>query len=142
MSGGQIETFPLCFGCGESNESGLRLKLDMRGERLSAEFLPGQEHQGWPGMVHGGIIASLLYELLENYAYYRGETTMMSNMETRYRRPAQIGTRLLANSWLVDRSGRKMSVAAALTDARQQVIAEGKADLLVLSARQKSKLGL
>ena len=132
----------MCFGCGGSNEAGLRLKLGMQGERLSAEFLPGQEHQGWPGVVHGGIIASLLYELLENYGYYQGVTTMMSNMETRYRRPAPVGARLLASSWLVDRSARRMSVAATLTDGSLRLIAEGKANLVVLSAQQRSKLGL
>ena len=35
------------------------------------------EHQGWPGIVHGGIITSLLYEVLENLLYYQGVVTMM-----------------------------------------------------------------
>ena len=58
--------YPNCFGCGESNPIGLRLKYRREGDRLRTEFMPGDDHQGWPGIVHGGIIASLLYEVMEN----------------------------------------------------------------------------
>ena len=47
-----------------------------------------EHHQGWPGIVHGGIISSLLYEVMENWPYMNGTVTMMRSMDTRLRKPA------------------------------------------------------
>ena len=134
--------YPLCFGCGQANPIGLRLDLQADGEGLTAEFVPREEHQGWPGIVHGGIIASLLYEVLENFTYRRGVVTMMKEMRTRLRRPAPTGSRLVARSWLESREGRAMNVAASLTGEDGELIAEGDAVLVELSQGQKERLGL
>ena len=109
---------------------------------VQTEFTPPEEHQGWPGIVHGGIIATLLYEVLENYPYYNGLTAMMRGMETRFRRPGAVGGRVIAKSWLVEQSGRNLKVEASLTDENGEVIAEGNADLVVLSEKQLERFGL
>ena len=134
--------YPYCFGCGDSNPVGLRLKLRPEGQDLVARFVPKEEHQGWPGIVHGGIITSLLYELLENFPYYQGTVTMMKSMETRFRRPAKTGVGIVARSWLVDRDGRHMNVSATLTSEEDELIAEGSAVLVVLDQKQKERLGV
>ena len=138
----RITKYPNCFGCGDSNPIGLGLDLRMEGESLVTDFVPREEHQGWPGIVHGGLIATLLYEVLENYAYYDGTVTMMKSMGTRFRRPATTGQRIDARSWLAERSGRNMSVSATLTDEEGAIIAEGDAALVVLSDAQLERLGL
>ena len=137
-----LTAYPHCFGCGESNAAGLRLKLRMEDECLATEFVPREEHQGWPGIVHGGVIGALLYEVLENFAYHRGATTMMKSSETRFRSPAQTGKKILVRSWLVGQSRRNMEVAASLTREDGGLIAEGTATLVVLSNRQRERLGL
>ena len=142
MPESNVASYPYCFGCGQENPVGLRLDLRMEDGTLRTEFVPQMEHQGWPGIVHGGVIASLLYEVLENFAYYQGVTTMMHSMETRYRHPAEVGSKIRAQSWLVESSRRKMSVAATLTDEKPQIIAEGNADLVLLTRTQKARLGL
>jgi acyl-coenzyme A thioesterase PaaI-like protein len=51
----------MCFLCGINNPIGLKLKFCTDGEdRCIARFRPGQEHQGYPGQLHGGIISALL----------------------------------------------------------------------------------
>ncbi len=109
---------------------------------VQTEFTPLEEHQGWPGIVHGGIIATLLYEVLENYPYYNGLTAMMRGMETKFRRPGSISGKLIAKSWLVEQSGRNLKVEAHLTNEDGEVIAEGNADLVVLSEKQLERFGL
>ena len=138
----QVQKYPNCFGCGSSNPIGLRLTHRLEGDHLVTEFVPGEDHQGWPGIAHGGIIATLLYEVLENLPYHRGVVTMMKSMETRFRKPAKTGKSLVAESWLVDQSGRNMTVSASLTGEDGELIAEGDAVLVVLSQRQKERLGL
>ena len=138
----QVKKYPNCFGCGSSNPIGLRLTHRLEGDHLVTEFAPGEDHQGWPGIAHGGIIATLLYEVLENLPYHLGLVTMMKSMETRFRRPAKTGKSLIARSWLVDQSDRNMTVSASLTGQDGELIAEGDAVLVVLSERQKERLGL
>ena len=142
MTDMQVKKYPNCFGCGSSNPIGLRLIHRLEGGQLVTEFVPGEDHQGWPGIAHGGIITTLLYEVLENLPYHMGVVTMMKSMETRFRRPAKTGKSLTAKSWLVDRTDRNMTVSASLTGEDSELIAEGNAVLVVLSERQKERLGL
>ena len=93
-------------------------------------------------MVHGGIISSLLYEVLENLPYHRGTICMMKSMETRFRRPARIGKRIYAKSWLVSQSMRDMNISATLESDRGALIAEARAVMVELSADRKARLGL
>ena len=137
-----IVVYPNCFGCGDENPIGLRLDLREEDGRLVTEFVPRDEHQGWPGMVHGGIITSLLYEVQENLAVRRGDITMMKSMETRFRRPAVVGESIFATAWPGEQSGRQINVSATLANGDGAVIAEGSAILVVLSEAQKERLGL
>jgi len=142
MKNPTVETYPRCFGCGQENPIGLRLSPQVDGDAVVASFVPKDDHQGWPGIVHGGIIASLLYEILENFAHRRGIVAMMRRMETRLRRPAKTGIEITARSWLTERSDREMHVSATLTSADGVLIAEGDAALVILSQAHKARLGI
>ena len=54
------DTFSHCYGCGSLNEHGLRLKSRWEGDELVATFTPAPYHIAAPGIVYGGLIASLL----------------------------------------------------------------------------------
>lgn len=51
-----------CFGCGPSNDKGLRIKsfVSDDGQKVVAEFQPEPHHEAFPGVLNGGIIGSLL----------------------------------------------------------------------------------
>jgi acyl-coenzyme A thioesterase PaaI-like protein len=49
-----------CFGCGPSNEKGLRIKSFPQGDECVAEFRPEPHHEAFPGVVNGGILGALL----------------------------------------------------------------------------------
>ncbi len=145
MNAAKVRQHPLCFGCGPDNPIGLQLDLRLEGDRLETHFTPCEEHGGWPGIVHGGIITGLLYEVMENLPYYQGETTMMKTMETQFRRPAKTSETIAAAAWLEERSGRTMRVSAELTgllDGRKRLIAQGSALLIVLRDGEKARLGI
>ena len=139
----QVETkdYPYCYGCGDANPIGLRLSHRLERQRLVTEFVPLEEHQGWPGKVHGGILATLLYEVMENLPFLMGTATMMKSMETNFRRPATTGSTVVAESWLVEESGRQLNVSARLTSSGE-LIAEGSAVLVVLSERRRQEMGI
>lgn len=138
----ELKSYPNCFGCGSDNPIGLKLTYKLEDETVTAKFIPLEEHQGWPSITHGGIVASLLYEVMENYSYQNGIVAMMRGMETNFRRPISTGKTVTARSWLVEESGRKMTVAGSLTDEDNVLLAQGQAELLVLSDEQKIKMGI
>ena len=137
-----LKSYPNCFGCGSDNPIGLKLSYRTEGENVVAEFVPREEHQGWPGITHGGIISSLLYEVMENYSYQKGIVAMMRRMETRFRKPISTGETITARSWLVEDLGRVMKVAGSLTDQNDTLLAQGEADLLVLNEDQVKGFGI
>lgn len=49
-----------CFGCGPSNEKGLRIRSFPEGDEVVAEWRPAPHHEAFPGVLNGGIIGSLL----------------------------------------------------------------------------------
>lgn len=137
-----LKSYPNCFGCGSDNPIGLKLSYRIEDEYIVTDFVPQEHHQGWPGITHGGIITSLLYEVMENYPYQKGIVTMMRGMETRFRKPINIGQTIIAKSWLVEESGRVMKVAGSLTNQDGVLLAQGEADLLVLNEEQIERLGI
>ena len=53
-----------CFVCGESNAIGLNLRFETDGRIVRTRFTPRPEHTGFKQVVHGGIIATLLDEIM------------------------------------------------------------------------------
>ena len=52
--------FAICYGCGPNNPKGLHLKTYWTGEEGICHFMPWPEHHGFPEVVYGGLIASLI----------------------------------------------------------------------------------
>lgn len=51
-----------CFGCGPDHPYGFRLKFEREGEEIVTRFTPGDRYQGPPGIMHGGLVATLADE--------------------------------------------------------------------------------
>ena len=87
-------TYQRCFACGARNDWGLRLVFRREGERIRSEFTADERHQGFPGVVHGGILATLLDETLSRTGALRREWLVTGKLDLRFRRPAPLGAAL------------------------------------------------
>lgn len=134
------QAYPNCFGCGEKNPVGLHLTYRFEGDALVTNFTPEGTHEGWPGIVHGGIIAALLYEVMENFAFRKGIVTMMRDMDVQFRRPAHIGKNITALARLELSAEREMSVTGILV--QDNTVAKGSARLVALSQEHIDRLGI
>lgn len=86
----------LCFGCGPHNPIGLRLTFAWEGDVYSTQWTPAPEHQGWAGIVHGGLLALTLDETLSRAALERyGLHWVTAELNTRLRRSARVGVPLV-----------------------------------------------
>ena len=82
----------MCFVCGMENSIGLKLFFyEDRDEQVTATFTPRDEHQGYPGVLHGGIAAAVLDEVLARVIIGRGVWLVTARMELRYKRMIPLG---------------------------------------------------
>lgn len=54
------EIFSHCYGCGTLNEHGLQIKSHWKGDESVCYFTPEEYHLAYPGIVYGGLIASII----------------------------------------------------------------------------------
>lgn len=104
----------MCFGCSPKNPIGLKLVFQHEGEVCRARFVAGPEHQGWSGVMHGGLIATLLDEVMAQWPWVRGITMMTAEMTTRYSKAVPIGEELTVEGALVAERGRLIEMAGKI----------------------------
>jgi acyl-coenzyme A thioesterase PaaI-like protein len=128
-----------CFGCGALNQHGLHLALlaDPQGDGVIARYTPPAHAEGYPGMVHGGIITTMLDEVMAWSLYRHGIWAVTGELTTRYRRPVPIGEPLLARGWIVRDRGRVIEVAGEIrSDPQDDLLAEGMSRFVRVPAAQ------
>ncbi len=115
MSGTPLERdYDGCFGCGQANEQGLRLKFSQIGEgEVECRFVPPEHLRGPEGVVHGGIQATLLDEVLgaaAGLAFEDDADVVTAEFQLRYRRPSPTGSELVILGRLRETDGRNVHV--------------------------------
>lgn len=119
-----------CFVCGETNPLGLKLRFHTDGRLVTARFKPCSEHIGFKGVIHGGITATVLDEIMvwacvvatKKFAY-------CAELNVRYLKPLAPDQEVTVTSELVaDRKGRIFEAKATVLDAAGEplVSATGK----------------
>lgn len=81
-----------CFVCGEKNPQGLKIKfhVDRAKQSISTTYTVPSIYQGWEGVVHGGILCTLLDEAMANLVYHLGLDGIVAAMEVRFKKPAPV----------------------------------------------------
>jgi len=99
----------MCFVCGMDNPIGLKLFFYEDDEgRVIADFTPREEHQGYPGVLHGGIAATLLDEVAGRVVSSRNLWMVTAKLEIRYHKPVPLGQRLTVIGEMVRLQRRTM----------------------------------
>lgn len=121
-----------CFACGPKNPISLKLKFKEEGDQYTTTFTGGKEHQSYDGIVHGGIVSTLLDEIMGGYLYHKGFKAVTARLDVRFRQPTPIHTPLKVTGSVVSqkRSFYEMKGEVALPDGT--VTAEGTAVIKVL----------
>lgn len=128
-----------CFACGHANPFGLRID-DFRviPGGVAAGFVPGPLHRGTFGVLHGGLAATALDEIMAwGGIILAGVLCVTANLELRFRQPVPVEKPLELSAWLGDRSGRRLRITGRLaTEGGPAVEATG----LYVVAHQVSDL--
>ncbi len=88
----KFETDGKCFVCGAKNPNGLKLsfEIDKEKQALKTTFIASPTFQGWDGIVHGGIISTLLDEAMAKLVHELGFKSVTASLEIRFKKPAPI----------------------------------------------------
>jgi uncharacterized protein (TIGR00369 family) len=124
-----------CFVCGLDNPVGLRLAFYETGpDEVTATCLPGKNYEGYPGVLHGGIVGAILDEV-GGRALIIGDHNhfmMTAKMDVKYRRPTPIGQPLKVVGRLLKRRGRLALAHAEIVLPDGTVTAEAELTLAEL----------
>ena len=114
----RAEAHPFCVVCSGSNPYGLALKFEPdRDGGVSAVFLAHAALEGYPGLVHGGVIASMLDGVMTNCLFTQGIVAMTGELTVRYCKPVLIGCELQLRAWIEEQHRPLYVMQAELTQA-------------------------
>jgi acyl-coenzyme A thioesterase PaaI-like protein len=124
-----------CFVCGPDNPRGFKIEVRYDEAELAAETelsIP-REYQGWAEVIHGGILATLLDELMAHAIWHFAGPGLTLNMEVRFHAPLKPGEPILVRGVMHTTSGsRRIAAGEIIRIADGQRIASGKSRFLLL----------
>lgn len=110
VAGSKIPShFGHCFGCGDLHPTGLHLVAYAGdGLEITAEFTVTENHQGAPGLAHGGLLSLAFDEALGKLMWLLRAPAVTARLETDFLKPVPIGTRLYITARITGQVNRKV----------------------------------
>ena len=121
----------MCAICGMDNKYGLHAQFyNMEDGSVMSKFKYREEHQSYPGRVHGGLITAMLDEmgLRALWAKEGGneeEFGVTMSLDTKYRKPVPYNTELIGKGVVVKNNSKFLVVESQIMDIEGNVLANG-----------------
>jgi uncharacterized protein (TIGR00369 family) len=122
----------MCFVCGDNNDFGLHAKFyETDANELVAVIRPSEQHQGYPGRMHGGIAATILDETIARSICNGKDEQLWGvtiELKTRFRKPVPLGLELKVVGRVTNEGSRSFEGTGeiVLPNGDIAVTAEGK----------------
>jgi uncharacterized protein (TIGR00369 family) len=129
-----------CFACGRDNTIGMRLRIELGDGVARTSWVGGDDYVGWSDKLHGGIIATLLDEVMAWAPSSYDSWAVTAEMTVRYRSPALPGETLEATGRVVERRRRIYRVTGEVRGADGRLVAEGSGRYLGATPSEKADL--
>jgi uncharacterized protein (TIGR00369 family) len=130
-----------CFACGELNEEGLRLAIHTDPGRAWTETTLDPRFQGWEAVAHGGVVCTLLDEVMAWAVIGRGMWGVTARLNVTFRRPIPVSTPVRAEGWVVDENRRAHRAQGRVVDPSSgEVFATGESTFVAVPPREVERL--
>ncbi|MFP4054653.1 MAG: PaaI family thioesterase [Phycisphaerae bacterium] len=122
------DAHPMCVVCGRSSDCGLGLRFRVLGDgSVSADFRCNCDHQGYEGVLHGGVISSLLDGAMTNCLFASGVTAVTAELKVRFRHPVDLDEPMSVRAWQTRSQSPLHVLSAEIVQAGQvRATAAGK----------------
>ena len=134
-----------CFGCGAANPRGMHLhfETDKERRRIVGRFRLGAEYQGGGRFIHGGIIATVLDEVMSKVSRLSDVRTVTAELNVEYLKPIPVDEEVQVEGFEVRREGRQLYHQGEIRDAAGDLLARGRGRFVVVDleryARQQAR---
>jgi uncharacterized protein (TIGR00369 family) len=130
-----------CFACGTLNMHGLHLDLHAGGDRCWTELLLPERFEGWEGIAHGGIVCTILDEVMAWALVDHDVWGVTARMNVEFRRPVPIGHPIRAEGRVLEVRRRLVTAEGVLLDAADGAeLARAEATYVAAPAARKQEL--
>ena len=130
----------MCFACGEGNNKGLKLKFFSQGNKTITEFTASEEHQGYPGIMHGGLITTILDELMSRSVNSLGYFGVTARMEIRFRQQVPLGEKIRCESQVIKVKKKIIDVEAKAFFENGKLAAESQGRFMIMGDLENLKI--
>ncbi len=123
----------MCFVCGLENKFGLKTDFyELENDELVAIFRPSEEHQSYPGRLHGGIAATILDEAIGRVIMTKGEKIwgVTIDFSIRFRKPVPLGEEVRVVARLTEVGRRTFEGTGEILSSDGKVAVQGKGKYL------------
>jgi len=122
-----------CFVCGKDNNNGLQLdiKMDKESGTAWAETVIDERFCGWTGVVHGGIVSSLLDELMAYAAFTVYKSGVTGEMTVKFKKPVPTGKKIRIEGKIESNKGRIIFTSAKIL-FEDAVMAESSGKMVMI----------
>ena len=130
-----------CFACGTLNASGLHLDLHVDGERCWTDLEIPDRFQGWDEIAHGGIVATILDEVMAWSLVDADNWGLTARMSVDYKRPVPLGRPIHAEGWITESRRRIVTTAGRMIDGTNgELLATAEATYVAATDDRKREL--
>jgi acyl-coenzyme A thioesterase PaaI-like protein len=129
-----------CFACGTANPIGLNLQFYRLGDDICTEIRLGRYHVGWSDIAHGGIISTILDEVMSwTVLCFKRVFFVTRRMEIKYIRPISVGTYLTAKGCIVgEMEERNINVKGSIRDDHGNLMARSIGEFVLIAEEEMS----
>jgi uncharacterized protein (TIGR00369 family) len=127
-----------CFGCSPDNPIGLRLNFHEEGDEILTEWQPSKDYQGYKGILHGGIQATLMDEIASWVVFAKlKKVGFTSRLNVRYRKSVSVNEGPVSlKAKVVSERHRLVEIEITLADKNGTICAEATAQYFTYNHKE------
>ena len=132
----------ITVACGTDNPIGLNMQFYRMDDMVCSDITLKRNHEGWENMAHGGIISTLLDEVMSWTGMVFKRTFLVTRkMDIKYIKPVPLGAPLTVRGKILNERGTsKIDIRGEIVDAQSRLLVRSRAEFVMLADKQLSSV--
>lgn len=135
-----VRRYDNCFVCGFENDIGLKMDFFDDDGIARAEYVPTSEFEGYKNVFHGGIISTLLDEVMIKAILAKDILTVTYNLDITFKKPVYIGDKIRLEGRIVSDRGVLIETEGTVFKENNEIAAIAKGKYYKVDGEMKKKL--
>jgi len=136
----EILKYQNCFVCGDKNPTGLQAKFYYDGQKAVSEVIALDKFEGYNGIYHGGIISTILDEVMIKAILAVDIYVVTAEITVRFKRPVNTGDELRFLGWVTKNKGRIYFAEGEVINQKGEICASSTGKYIEAKPDLKSRL--